>query len=176
MLQQRGCRFLSHTGDTGYVVDLVAHKRQQIDNECRRHTKLRHHTIVIHGGVVHGVYERDVVIDQLRHIFVTGGDDDVSAALRCLHRERADDIVCLDTTNTDERQAHRANSIVYGVDLLAQLIGHGRPVGLVLCIDLVSKGGPLGVEHDDDLILGVIGHQLADHANDAFGSTGIQSF
>ena len=62
------------------------------------------------------------------------------------------------------------------LDLLAQLIGHGRAIGLVLWVNIVAKGGALGIEYHDHLIACVIGYQLADHANDPFGRASIQAF
>ena len=72
MPQQRGGGFFSHSRYTRNVVDLVAHQRQQINDECGRYAKLFDDTVVIHGCVVHGVDERDVIVNQLCHVLIAG--------------------------------------------------------------------------------------------------------
>ena len=175
MLQQSGGGFLSHSRHTGNVVDLVAHQRQQINDQRRRYAEFVDDTVVIHGCVVHGVDQRDVVVNQLRHVLIAGRDHHLSPTARGLDGQRADDVVCLDTPNTNQRQAHGANGVVDRLDLLAQLIRHGRAIGFVLRVDVVAEGGTLGIEYHDHLITRVIGHQLADHADDPFGRARVQA-
>ena len=62
------------------------------------------------------------------------------------------------------------------LDLLAQLIRHGRAIGLVFSVYVVAEGGALGIEYHDHLIARVIGHQLSDHADYPFGRAGVQTF
>ena len=61
------------------------------------------------------------------------------------------------------------------LDLLAQLIRHGRAIGLVFSVYVVAEGGALGIEYHDHLIARVIGHQLSDHADYPFGRAGVQT-
>ena len=82
MLQQGCRRFLADTRHSGNVIDLIAHKRQQIDNELRGHTEFLDHARSIHCRVIHGVNQRYVLIHQLRHVFVAGGNDDLATGAR----------------------------------------------------------------------------------------------
>ena len=97
MLKQGKGGFLTHTGNARNVIDRVSHEGQQIDDELRRHTKLIDHPIAVQDNLGHGIDQGDVVIHQLRHVLVTGGNKDRSL-LRARHlRQGANYIIGLDT-------------------------------------------------------------------------------
>ena len=60
--------------------------------------------------------------------------------------------------------------------MLSEFLWHRWAVRLVIGIDLISKSRAFGVKYHNDLIAFVIGHQLPNHANDAFGGAGIKPF
>ncbi len=66
--------------------------------------------------------------------------------------------------------------MVYRLDLLAKLFRHGRPIGFVFRVNLVSKGWALCVENNHQLISRIIGLQALQHTDHALGCTGIHSF
>ena len=70
---------------------------------------------------------------------------------------------------------HKGEPWRFRINLLTQLVWHGRPVGLVLGIHLVTKGRSFGIKDHHDLIAIVISYQLADHSDHALRSTGIQA-
>ena len=118
-------------------------------------------------GVVHGVDQGDVVVDQLRHVLVAGGDQHRLLFGAENAREGADHVVGFDAVLNDQRQAHGADQIVQRLHLLAQLVGHRRPVGLVLLEQLVAEGFALGVEHHRHVLGVVVVDHLAQHRGDA---------
>ena len=174
-LQQCQRSFFAHTGHPGDVVDLIPLQSQQVNNQVGRHTELFDNTAVVHGGVGHGVNQRDMVVDQLGHVLVAGGYQHSLVTSRRRHRQCADNIIGLHSGDTDKWQTHRPDNGVDGLYLLPQLLGHGRPVGLVLGINFVAKGWTLGIKNNHHLVVGVIGNQLADHANNALHRTGIEA-
>ncbi len=176
MLQQRCRGFFADAGDTGNVIDLVAHECQQINNEIGGHAKLFHYAIVVHGRVIHGVDQRHVIIHQLGHIFIARGDHNLTLLGGRLNRQCANDIVGLDTTDADQRQPHGTNGLMDRLDLLAQLVRHRRTICLVLGIHVVAKSGALGVKHHYHLITGIVRDQFSDHANDPLGGARVQAF
>ena len=83
------------------------------------------HALNVHDGVGHGVDQGDVLVDQLRHVLVTGGDHHGTAGVGALARQGADYVVGLYAVNAQQRQTECANGGVQGLDLGAQVIGHG---------------------------------------------------
>ena len=61
------------------------------------------------------------------------------------------------------------------LNLLAQLFGHGRAIGLVLGINVVSKRRAFCVEYNDQLVIRVVSLQTLNHPNDAFSSACIKA-
>ncbi len=127
-LQQRQRRLFTHTGHTGNVVHLVPLQRQQVDHQMRRHAELFLDPGHIHLAVVHGVDQGDMLIHQLRHILVTGGDDHRAAGLAGLTRQGADDVIRFDAFLNEQRQSHGTDDGVDRLHLSAQIIRHGRAV------------------------------------------------
>ena len=93
-----------------------------------------------------------MVVHQLRHVFVARGDQH-RPLLLCRHnRQCSDNIVRLYTCNRYQREPHSTDNIVYRLDLLAKLLWHGRQIGFVLRVNLVSEGGAFRVKNNNQLI------------------------
>ena len=105
--------------------------------------------------------------DQLRHVLVAGGDDRRPLQDGGLARQGADDIVRLHAGHEQQRHAHGADDVVNRRDLLAQVVRHGRAVGLVVGVQVVAEGLALGVENDGNGAAGIVGGKLAQHGDDA---------
>ncbi len=89
---------------------------------------------------------RDLRVHQLRQVLVAGGDHHLVAG-GCTHpRQRADGVVGLDAGHLQHRPAQQAHHLVDGRDLGAQVVGHGRTLGLVLVVPGITEGGAGGVE------------------------------
>ena len=54
-----------------------------------------------------------------------------------------------------------------GLDLAAQIVGHGRARGFVLGVDVVTEGGAFGVEHTHRMVAGVFAAQALQHIDHA---------
>ena len=92
-----------------------------------------------------------MLIHQLRHVFIAGGDNDILLVLQRLRGQRTDDIVGLNALNDEQRQTHGADDVVDRLYLFAQLFRHGRTVGFVLGINVVAEGFSLGIKHRHQL-------------------------
>ena len=66
-----------------------------------------------------------------------------------------------------QRHAHGADDVVNRRDLVAQVVRHGRAVGLVVGVQIVAEGLALGVEDDRNGAAGIVGGELAQHGDDA---------
>ncbi len=113
-----------------------------------------------------------MIIDQLRHILVTGGDQHLHTLLFGLFGQCADHIVRLDPVDNQQRQPHRPHNGVNRLDLAAQLIGHRRPMGFVLRVDLITESLALGIENHRHMGRIVIVEQTAQHVGHAINRPG----
>ncbi len=86
--------------------------------------------------------------------------------------KRANHIIGLDTVYDDQWQSERPDDLVQGLDLHAQVIGHRRPIGLVLGVNIVAKSFPLGIEHHRNVIRLLVPDQFTQHIQDAIDGTG----
>ena len=166
-LQQAQCRFFAHTGHSRNVVRLVAHQRQQVDHQPGRNPEFLLDTRHIEHQIGHGVDQGDMFIDQLGHVLVAGGNHHRPALGRGLAGESADHIVRLHTLHAQQRQPHRPDNAVNRLNLFAQLVRHGRTLGLVLGKHIVPESLALGVEHHRHRAARIVLEQAADHADHA---------
>ena len=155
---------LRHAGN---VVRGVADEREVVDDLFGVDVELELDAGPVEGRVRHGVDERDVLVDQLRHVLVAGRDQHLQARVHGTLCERADDVVCLDTCNSQQRQAERLHGVDQRLDLGAKVVRHRRPVRLVLREQLVAKRLAGRIEHDGDelrVLLALHAQQHVEHA------------
>ncbi|MCY1403296.1 hypothetical protein D9M71_184720 [compost metagenome] len=100
--QQADSGLFADTGHAGNVVDLVAHQREEVDDVLRTDTKFLLHASNIHHASGHGIDQRNVPVDQLRHVLVTRGNDHRAACCGAAACQGTDDIVSLDTVNAEQ--------------------------------------------------------------------------
>ena len=82
------------------IVRAVADKRQPVDDLFGIDVELLLDTIAVEDGAGHGIHQRDPVTDELRHVLVDCGYQYFHAGIGGLASERPDDIVRLDTFDT----------------------------------------------------------------------------
>ncbi len=162
----------THLVDTRDVVGAVAHQREVVDDLFRIHVELRLDSGAIQQRVVHGVDQRDALIDQLRHVLVAGRDQHLLAARGGSGRQRADHVVGLDSGDAQQRQTHAGHRLQERLDLGAQVIGHRRTVGLVLGVQVIAEGLAGGVEDHRDARARVIAQQFIEHVEHAVHGAG----
>ena len=73
-----------------------------------------------------------MVVDELRHILITGRNQNRSLLLTGTPSERTDHIVGLDTPHANEWQSQRPNHGMNRLNLFAQLVRHRGPISFVL--------------------------------------------
>ena len=152
--------------DAGHVVDAVAHQGQQVDYLVGAHAELFHHPGFVGDAAGHGVGERDARAHQLGEVLVAGGNGDRDAVGLGLQGQGADDVVALDAGDPQDRETQGLDDLHHRFDLGAQLVGHGRAVGLVLGVHFVPEGRAGGVHHDGGEVR-VFLQRGAQHVDDA---------
>ena len=170
--QQAERGFFTHTGHAGNVVDLVAHQRQVIDDQLRPDTEFLFHAIGVVDASGHGVDQRNVRADQLRHVLVAGGDDHVALFPGRLTRQSTDHVIGLHAFDAQQRQAEGTHAGMQRLDLDAQLVRHGRTIGLVLGEQLIAEGAALGVEDHGKRAVRVLLAQALEHVQHALDRSG----
>ena len=151
----------------GDVVDGVADQRQIVGDLLGCNAELLLDAGAVERRVVHRVDERDVTVDELREILVARRDDRRRAGGRRSPSQRADDVVGLDAFDAQQRNAHRFDRFEQRLDLRAQLVGHRRPVRLVLGVEVVAERLAGRVEHDGHARRLQLVEQLVEHVDDA---------
>ena len=130
-----------------HVVHGVTDEGEVIDDALGEHAKLGLHPRHIEHFLAHRVHPAHAGAHELDQVLVAGGNHHLPAALHRLPRQGADDVVGLDPLHRQQRPALGLHRRVQGLDLGAQIVGHGGAVGLVVGIPVVAKGLALGVEH-----------------------------
>jgi len=87
-------------------------------------------------------------------------------------RQRGNHIVRFNTRHIQQRPTHQFDKPVYGLDLAAQVIRHGRTRGLVVGIYGVAKRRSFGIEHTHRMRGGPVATQAGQHIDHAADRTG----
>ena len=165
--QPLGGGFWSAFFHPGNVVRLVTGQCQKVNDLFRRHTKFLYHAIDIHRCFGHGIDEGDMVIDQLGHILVTGGDYTVNIRSSSTLCQRTDYIIGLDTRHLDQRQAQKPDHFVYRFYLLSEFQRHRWTVGFVLFVHFMTKSRALCIEYHRYVFRFSIFYQAPQHIGNA---------
>jgi hypothetical protein len=120
----------------------------------------------------HGVDQGNVAVDQLCHVFITRGDDHRASSGGTAAGQGTDHIIGFDAFDAQQRIAQGTNAGMQRFDLYPQVVGHARPVGLVLGEHLIAERTALGVEHHGEQAVRVLLAQALEHVQHAFDRTG----
>ncbi|MCY1286581.1 hypothetical protein D9M70_355570 [compost metagenome] len=159
---------LADAGHAGNVVHLVSHQRQVVDDEFRTDTEFLLHAIHVQRATGHGVDQRNVPVDQLRHVLVAGGDHHRTPARRTLPGQGADHVVGLHALHAEQRQPECAHAGMQGFHLHAQFIRHRGAIGLVLGEHFIAEGAALGVEDHREGAVRELPAQALEHVQHTF--------
>ena len=146
-----GGRFRAHLLNPRNVIDRIAHQGKVINDAVGRNTKLLLHAWQIkHASgttiAAHGVHQNDLIVHQLRKVFIARGNNRLHTLRRGLAGKRSNDIVRLNPVDHQHGPAQRLHSLKNNRHLGSQIFGHGRTRCLVVGINGVAKGRALGVE------------------------------
>ncbi len=145
--------------DSRHVVHRIADERQVIEHAFGRNAELRLDARGVEALVRHRVDEGHVVADQLREVLVAGGNHATQAALLGFARERAYDVVRLHAVDLQQRPARGPYCVEERSDLRAEIVGHGRPVRLVLRVHVVAEGLASRIENAGEIVGLVVGKE-----------------
>ena len=90
--------------------------------------------------------------DELKEILVAGDDRDVEAGRGRLLGQRADHVVGLVALGGEDRHAERFAGGVHHRNLLGELVGHRRAVGLVVGDEIVAERAARQIERRGDVL------------------------
>ncbi|MNN27055.1 hypothetical protein D3C81_1405780 [compost metagenome] len=164
--------FFTYARHTRDVVDLVTHQGEEIDDVLRTDAEFLVYARHIEDSTGHGVDQRNVAIDQLRHVLVARGDDHRTTGCGTTAGQGTDHIVGFNALDAQQWISQGADAGVQRLDLHPQIVRHAWPVGLVLGEHFVAKGPALGVEHHREQTVRVLPAQALEHVQHAFDRTG----
>jgi len=174
--QQAGRCLGTNTRYAWNVVRRIAHQREVVDDLLGRYAKFLFNALNVHHAAGHGVNQRDVAINQLGHVLVTGGDDHWSVCRGAAAGQRADDIIGLHAFNAQQGETQRNHTGVQWLDLHPHVIGHARAVGLVLGVHVIAKCPALGIENHRERAVRILLAQAFEHVQYALHGACRQPF
>ena len=92
-MQQRLRGLFTHARHARNVIRGVAHQREEVNNQLRRHAVFGHHFVRAENGIGHGIDKRNARGDKLRHIFIPGADKHRAARFFRFTRQRTDHVI-----------------------------------------------------------------------------------
>ncbi len=109
--------------------------------------------------------------DQLAQVLVAAGDDHLHALGRGHVGQRGDHVVGFHAGHRQHFPAQQVHHLVDGLDLGAQVIGHGRARGLVLVVHGIAEGGARRIEHAHRVVRHHVFAQRLHHVDHAANGT-----
>ncbi len=139
-------RFRADTGNAGNVVGTVPGKAQHVHELLRRKPVIGLHGVHVNDHIFHGVPDDAVFVHKLDKILVPGDHDHLEALFhghfcKCTHK-----IVRFHALFFHDRDVHGTNDFFDVRNLGGEILVHGRPVRLVLLVDLVPERGAFCIE------------------------------
>ncbi len=138
---------VADTRRAGNVVDGIAAQRHHVDYFFRGNTENFFNLGGVANQIVLGRIEHaDAVADQLHHVLIAGDDKYRVACVDGFASQRADHVVSLEARRFEHGNAIGLQRSPDVRNLLRQIVGHGRAIGLVAAVGRVNKCLRLGVE------------------------------
>ena len=144
----------------------------EINHQLGRYAKLCCHASHITFFAIHGVDDGDVLIHQLTQVLVPAGDRDLNTLAGSHMCQGGDHVIGLHARYVQHGPAHAPHEIVDGLNLRAQIVGHGAAVLFVFGVQLVAKGRAFRVEHASRKVGREILAQPLHHVDHAANGTG----
>ena len=157
----------AHLGNPRHVVRCVADQRQVIDDTFRRHPVLFDHAVPVKAGIVHGIDQVNIVINDLRQVFIAGGYQCPQSCARRPGRQGGDHVIRFHVVDEQQWNAQGPDNFMQGFYLGHQVRRGRRTVGLVLGIQVVAETLSLGIEHNRKIIRLLFLEQFAQHVYNA---------
>ena len=126
-------------GCPGDVIDRVARQRLHIHHTIGIDAEFLEHTVAVDALVFHRIQHFNTAADQLHQILVRTDDGAAATCGACLHGERGNDVVRLETFLFLARDVERFGGGAGQGDLRTQVFGHGLAVGFVFVIHVIAE-------------------------------------
>ena len=168
------CRFRADAGHAGNVVRAVAGKGEIVEQLTGRQAVLLRHRRLVHHPVIHRVPQGHVGRDQLEQILVAGNDHHPAPLPGHAGGHRGDQVVRLLVVVLEHEDPVSGHTLADVRDLHGQILGHGRPVGLVLVVEPVAEDRPPGVEGHGQVPGAALAQQAPQDAEKAEDGVGRQ--
>ena len=170
-LQELRRRLRADAGHAGDVVGRIAHQPQEVDELLGAHAVALPHLIgAVHRDVGDALLRGDdarQLARQLVGILVAGHEQGLEAQRLVAGGDGAQDVVALPTRHLHHGDGHGLKQLLHHGKLHAQLLVHGRALGLVLLEGLDAMHRLAGIEGTDHSIGRGDLDELAQHGQKA---------
>ncbi len=158
---------LADARNARHVVAGVADEREHVGHLIRLDAELLHDAALVEPRAVFArIVDANARPHQLKEVLVDRDDGDVEAAVAGPEGERADHVVGLVAGGGDDRDAERFARLVHPLDLLGEIVGHGRARRLVVVDELVAKRRTREIERRREIGRRVVLDQLSQHRHE----------
>ena len=166
--------FFADAFRAGNVVDRIAHERHHVGDFFGRHAHQLFHFCRVDNqvgfiGPRAGTQHAHVSADELHHVLVARDDGNVEALFRALLGERANHVIRFKSGKFEDGQPHGFAHPPHIRKLHGKIVGHRRPLRLVLVKKFVAKCRFLRIEHHGEIIRRVLLLNLAQHVGEQVG-------
>ena len=177
LLQQQRGAFFADARHALHVVGGVPDQAQEVHHLLGPYAHAGHHTRTIVPDLAFlRVQHLDVqvIVHQLKQVLVRTDDDRRQAHGRGFPGQGAQDIVRLVAVQLHDGNVQRLYQLADHGNLGPQVLGHFRPVGLVVGIKLMAEGGLWRVEHAGEVRGFVLLQQLQHQPGEGIGRPVLQ--
>ena len=167
-------RLRADTGHAGNVVRAVAGEGEIVEQLAGRQAVLLRHRRLVHHPVVHRIPQGHIGGDQLEQVLVAGHDHHPAPLAGHAGRHRGDQVVRLLVVVLEHKDPVGGHALADVRDLHGQVLGHGRPVGLVPVVEPVTEYRSPGVEGHGPVLGAALAQQAPQDAEKAEDRVGRQ--
>jgi len=164
--------FRADAGHSGNIIRGITRKSQHVNHLLRLNAKLLHYALLINGFILHGIPDNAPVTHQLHEILVAGYHHHMKILVPGNAGKGADEIICLKSLLLNNGDIHGCDNLFDPGNLHGHLLGHWRPVGLILIIHSVAECGPFDIKKHGQIIGLPLLYQFKQHHGKPVGGIG----
>ncbi len=167
LFEQLPGKLRPHQRHARHVIHRVAHQRLKIDHLLRRDSPLGLKPLAVENLVLADVEQLHAVGNQLPTVLVGGDNEALAIELFGHSGDGGQDVVGLVRLAAERRNAQCGDHATDRRNLRDQVLGHFRPLNLVLVVHRVTEGLAGQVERREEVVWPLLLQQIEQIASEA---------
>ncbi len=155
---------MTDTGYAGNIIRCIAGQTHDIDHLAGFNTKRFSDSLYIYGFFLHRVPDNGLVGYKLHEILIPGNHHHGKPGFFSPAPESTDKIISLKTRHFHDQYIEPLGYFLYVRDLNRQIFRLGGTIGLVVLVDFMPEGRPLGIKKHSHMLWSPILNELYQHA------------